>query len=335
MLKQTDKESPNARRLVLGYDGGCFSCSMLAEKIHQRVGDKLVVANLRDPQILGWREKVLGEDAIWGPTLFQISDEEAVRAWTGLRMGLALTRALGIADTWRVMQSIGEMRPTKEKKLPGGFTRGQFVKGLSGAAMAIAVLSSTGKSISLAAAAESEKDQGAGGGGKSSGTEVKEIHGADLVDKARKMAQTQDVLNVVNDSSVDGDWPEHMKTGSIERRCLPNKGPCEVAITTGDKCHLEIVDHGEKFRPQGHCTVVKAGRRPLKNNNSVLIVGYAIESENRLIVYREYEKPVPAIKGNLKIKTKAKVFSLNDQGDKLRLKAISINEKLRAIRHWT
>ena len=37
------------RRLVLGFDAGCMTCSGLAEKIEDRVGDRIEVRSLNDP----------------------------------------------------------------------------------------------------------------------------------------------------------------------------------------------------------------------------------------------------------------------------------------------
>src|SRR3712207_8123323 len=45
----------------------------------------------------------LGKNAPWAPTLIETRGDE-VEAWTGVRMGVALARRLGLANTWRVMQ---------------------------------------------------------------------------------------------------------------------------------------------------------------------------------------------------------------------------------------
>jgi hypothetical protein len=153
----TDKETFNARRLVLGFDAGCMTCSGIAERIKERVGDKIEVRGLREPQVMEWRKQALGEDAPIAPTLFEVKGFE-VRAWTGVQMGLALSRALGPVATWRVMQALGEVGvvPKVEQsaiveRLPGkaadavvGMSRGQFIKGVGGAAVAMSVLGGVG-----------------------------------------------------------------------------------------------------------------------------------------------------------------------------------------------
>ncbi len=146
------------KRLVLGFDGGCSACSELARRIGERLAGKIEVLSLHEPRVEEWREKTLGEDAPLVPTLFEVRGQEVVRAWTGWRLGANLGRFLGPADTWRVMQALDEVGGASEGATPesrrpagrfrqavGGLTRGQFLKGVGGAAVAMSVLSSTGK----------------------------------------------------------------------------------------------------------------------------------------------------------------------------------------------
>lgn len=147
----------DGRRLVLGFDGGCLSCSGLAQRIEEQVGDKLEVLSLSDHRVEQWRKTALGEDAPWAPTLIEVKGLR-VRAWTGWQMGARLGRFLGPVATWRVMQTLGEVSGTSSiensavvDKLPGkaaeavvGMSRGQFLKGAAGAAVAMGVLSGIG-----------------------------------------------------------------------------------------------------------------------------------------------------------------------------------------------
>jgi hypothetical protein len=313
-----DKESANATRLVLGYDGGCLSCSMLAQKIRQRVGDKLVIENLRDVRVQGWRKEALVEDAPWSPTLFEVDDElRAVRAWTGLRVGLALTRALGPVDTWKVIQAIGEMRPTKEKLIPGGFSRGQFLTGLGGAALAMTMLSGTGK---LASPAEAHGDHHL-------------IKGSDLVDKARNRSQTQDVRNVAGHQ-----WVDRMAQADVKKRCAPrdNEG-CMIVFATGDNCHIELTNKKFPYDIQKYCTIPHAVKHANIDGgrNGLLKVAWAVPSDNRLIVYKEYDKPFnPKGHGDVRIETEAHLFKMGSKWEKRRLEAVSINGTSRRVRHW-
>jgi hypothetical protein len=73
-----------------------------------------------------------------------------------MKMGLALSRRLGPKDTWRVMQTLGELGaaprlqnssvlealPVRTQEAVVGISRGQFLKGVGGAAVAASVLSS-------------------------------------------------------------------------------------------------------------------------------------------------------------------------------------------------
>jgi hypothetical protein len=150
--------SSDRKRLVLGFDAGCFACSSLAKRIEERVGGKIEVRSLRDPQVREWRKRALGEDAPWAPTLIEVEGPK-VRAWTGYRMGLALSRALGLATTWRVMQVLGEhaaARRVEKSPITGaavaGMSRSQFLKGAGGAIVGMSVLSGTAIFPSVAAA---------------------------------------------------------------------------------------------------------------------------------------------------------------------------------------
>jgi hypothetical protein len=135
-----------ARKLILGFDAGCFACSDLAKRIKEQVGDKLEIHSLREPQVEHWRKEAFGEGAPWAPTLFEIQGTK-VKAWTSWKMGIHLSRFLGPVDTWRVMQTLGEVGADTEGSLASGsfasLTRGQFLKGVGGAMVAMSVLSST------------------------------------------------------------------------------------------------------------------------------------------------------------------------------------------------
>lgn len=62
--------------LYLGYDAGCLKCSTIATRIEDEVGDQLTLIPLASPQMRGWREELLGEDARWAPTLVRVSGEQ-------------------------------------------------------------------------------------------------------------------------------------------------------------------------------------------------------------------------------------------------------------------
>lgn len=130
-------------KLILGFDGGCMTCSDLAKRIEEKVGDKLEIRSLHDPQMENWREQTLGEDAPWAPTLVEVGGVRGAQAWTGAGMAVRLGRALGLVSTWRVLQALGELNAPKNAPIEvsalrtgkGGMSRGQFLKGMGGAAL--------------------------------------------------------------------------------------------------------------------------------------------------------------------------------------------------------
>jgi len=139
-------------RLVLGFDAGCLACSELAKKIEERVGNEIEVRSLNDPMMDHWRKEVFGEAAPWAPTLVEVKGGD-VRAWTGARMGVRLSRALSPLATWRVMRAVTAAREISSADMPaatmsgtspnGSLSRGQFMKRLGTGALA-AVVSASG-----------------------------------------------------------------------------------------------------------------------------------------------------------------------------------------------
>lgn len=152
---QGNEASPLGRRLILGFDAGCTTCSGLAEEIEDQVGGSLEIRSLRDPQMEHWRERALGSDAPWAPTLVEV-DGGDVRAWTGMRMGARLARRLGPAASWRVAKVLGAMSKGAEARPSSrpAITRSRFITGLGGMVAGMSVLSGTGP---LAAAATADE----------------------------------------------------------------------------------------------------------------------------------------------------------------------------------
>ena len=140
--------NPGGRRLVLGFDAGCATCSDLARRIEEAVGDELEVRSLHDPQVEHWRKQALGDNAPWAPTLVEV-DGGSVRAWTGVSMGARLIRVLGPAATWRVMKTLREAKANlrlldlSDTRTGSRLTRNQFLKGASGVALTLGIFSST------------------------------------------------------------------------------------------------------------------------------------------------------------------------------------------------
>lgn len=157
MARREDQVSSGIRRLVLGFDAGCFTCSDFARRLEGQAGGKLEVRGLQDPQVGRWRRQALGEDAPWTPTLFEVQGAK-VKAWTGWKIGLNLSRILGPVATWRILQILGEFGAPPGVEAPlasrpySGLTRGQFLKGVGGAMIAMSFLASTDSATRRASA---------------------------------------------------------------------------------------------------------------------------------------------------------------------------------------
>jgi hypothetical protein len=89
-----------ATRWILGFDGGCNSCTHLAQAIERETGGKVVAQSLRDPRLQavlgrarpGWR---------WEPTLLEVRGDR-VRVFTGLWLRAKLVAGLGPRRAVRV-----------------------------------------------------------------------------------------------------------------------------------------------------------------------------------------------------------------------------------------
>jgi hypothetical protein len=163
-------QTEGQRRLVLGFDAGCLTCSELAKRIEERVGNKIEILSLNDPLMDHWRKEVFGEAVSWAPTLVEVSGG-SVEAWTGARMGLKLVRVLGFVSALQLLQDVLAARNTDPvgsqatpvtHDPPGhAINRGQFIKRLSTGALAAGLASlGLGTLSSRASAAGAAGDTG-------------------------------------------------------------------------------------------------------------------------------------------------------------------------------
>jgi hypothetical protein len=292
------------RRLVLGFDAGCMTCSGLAKRIEDRVGDRIEVRSLHHPAMDHWRREALGEDAPWAPTLVEV-EHGRVRAWTGVRMGARLSRVLGPVATWRMMQVLGEANDDLELadstalNAISGLSRGQFLKGVGGAAVAISILGGTGKLPAPAEAAVSVR--------------VEEIAGGELVSVARRVATRKDVRNV-----MDAAWREKVRGGSVI-----DAGGADAEVRAIDFGGGRVSFANNEFSASGDLAVLKAARHELPHGNSLLAVTYAMPESNRILAYYEYDKPVLLPKDQAKTKTEALLY--RQEGEELVLERASSN----------
>ncbi|MGH3148240.1 MAG: hypothetical protein ACRDTR_20855 [Rubrobacter sp.] len=288
-MHQTGARFGDESRLVLGFDAGCHTCSELAKRIEERVGDRVEIRSLNDPVMDHWRKEALGDDAPWAPTLVEVEGGK-VQAWTGVRMGVRLSRALGPVTTWRVMQVLGEanadlrLADSTPVRAVSGLTRGQFLKGVGGAAVAISVLSGTGKLPSPAEATLSIR--------------YEEIRGNELVSLARRMAGRKDILNVMGAT-----WLNKVRNGRII-----DAGEDGKTIKAIDLGNGRVSSANGKFTFSGELTVIKAAKHTLPHGNSMIAISYAMPKTNRLVAYFEYERPTILPKDQAETKTEALLY---------------------------
>jgi len=315
-MEQTE-ERRSGRRLVLGFDAGCLTCSELAKTIEERVENRLEVLSLNDPLMEHWRKEVFGEAAPWAPTLVEVSGG-SVEAWTGTRMAVRLGRALGPLATWRVMQVLGEANADLQltnsvaAKAVSGLTRGQFLKGVGGAAVAISILGGTRKLASPAAAATSVR--------------YEEIFGEELIKVARVVTTRKDVVNVTSET-----WRKKVRSGSvIHSKIADNETNSSVVIEAID-LDDGLISTSANGRPvfSGDLVVVKAARHVLSDGNSMLAVSFAMPKYAQLVVYHEYEKPTFLPKDQVKTKAEALLYKVGD--DSAVLKKASSNNQLQTL----
>jgi len=145
-------------RWVLGFDGGCGTCSQLAKELVALSGDKLTAKSLRSPEVRGWREKAGGSDGPWVPTLFAVSGEH-VQAWTGLALCARLALLLGPGRTWVIARRVGEL-VSPEVGTATLARRHVVTTAFKGAAVGLALLASGRPLAPLAVVAQDVSEAG-------------------------------------------------------------------------------------------------------------------------------------------------------------------------------
>lgn len=136
------------QRLYLGYDSSCDTCIQVAQQVVREVGvsanECLQVIPLSDPKEAAWRREALGPDAAWLPTRFDVEDGEVRVAWTGVDLGWALTRKLGLKMSVRLASAIGQLRFQGGSRAAGLLKRRPFLRGAIGLAGALALIGGAG-----------------------------------------------------------------------------------------------------------------------------------------------------------------------------------------------
>ncbi len=92
---------------VLGFDGLCAGCDRLARSVQAASPRNLVVAPLQSEYLHERRSELLGPEADPEPILLRMNDDKAIKAYTGLRLGIKLLQLLGLKDGWSVLRELG------------------------------------------------------------------------------------------------------------------------------------------------------------------------------------------------------------------------------------
>lgn len=195
-------------RWVLGFDGNCDTCSRLAEQVAGLSGGVLTVRSLRSPEVRRWRERALGLDAPWAPTLIAVEGGE-VRAWTGAALALRLGRLLGPRRLWQVVGIIGELvdspiSPTSPER------RRILRRGITGATAAVALLGGAGShqspALTRVASAQDEVTSEDNGGND---WEYVKLRNKDE-DRMRRKAKDDRDFNIIEEYFANQrDWRAH------------------------------------------------------------------------------------------------------------------------------
>lgn len=299
MMEATNVTRLEGRRLVLGFDGGCFACSGLAGRIERRLDGKIEVRNLREPQVREWRRNALGEDAPWAPALFEINGSK-VRAWTGWKLGANLSRFLGPVATWRVMQELGEVTA-----VPGiedspvaeaiGISRGQFLKGMGGAAVAVSVLTGGTLLPSVASAQES-----------SNGTAEEQKKAKSIV---RRTKEFQSLADMQEQEGATFDFPNaEVQFSSIGRRAIVvvHSRSDRTAVLATFKVNIvneRLIYYVTEVYGVINDTDLKVtlwvnGREPSQDHQTRIGENYIVTQDNRIMSHEEYKQEIEEARQN-------------------------------------
>jgi len=218
-------------RWVLGFDGGCLSCTDMARQIEILSGGRLTARSLRDPEVAEWRRRTLGEQGPWTPMLFSVSGTR-VRAWRGSGMALRLTRLLGPASMGRIAFLLGK-RGAAFEPAPNPARR-QFVRTAAGAALGLALLAGR-KGLDPSSAVAAGQNPPANFPRRRSTEDLAE--GSALLASVRRSADYGTIARRHGSAAISG--PAHhtyegMTTEMVSFILRPEKGPARALLAYFD-----------------------------------------------------------------------------------------------------
>ena len=105
---QVPRVGRSSRRRTEAEAGGCAIQWVLAERIVELGGGRLVARSLREPEVAAWRERALGARVPWEPVLFAVAGDR-LQAYTGRRLVLQLVRLLGVRRGLALASELGAL----------------------------------------------------------------------------------------------------------------------------------------------------------------------------------------------------------------------------------
>lgn len=132
-------------RWMLAFDSSCGACRTISSIVYEACDGKLEVVPLGRQDVRDLRERALGPDAPWAPTLLAVRGGEGagpdtgVRAWTGAALAVPLARRLGPRSSVKVLRALGQAR-AEATTGRGRLGRAEFLRLGGGLAVAGAVL---------------------------------------------------------------------------------------------------------------------------------------------------------------------------------------------------
>ncbi|GEM_PF-5334725 len=114
-------------RWILAYDLHCGGCSALAERVAERSGGRIEIADLSNSEVQRLRSVAFEGRPPWAPTLLQVGPA-GVRAWSGMGLRVRLLWRLGPRRAWAVVKALGDREgpDTGRRRLLKVLTSGLF-----------------------------------------------------------------------------------------------------------------------------------------------------------------------------------------------------------------
>lgn len=148
---------------VLGYDGDCESCTMIASEVDILSGGRIHVLPIFGEAFQGLLSKSGVENSQWGPILLRVREREAVKAYSGPRLGPALVSAVGPVRAVRILAALpgasGDAGTMRSSVRAPGVSRKNFLSRVAKGSLIAGGVLVASKVPAMAAVKESREAQ--------------------------------------------------------------------------------------------------------------------------------------------------------------------------------